>query len=243
MCKYTVMTTRLKTFVYFLLLLIAATFTSCYTEDPGPIQETEKEFTVVDFDRLEMGDAFHITVEQGDFFSVSTRGDRRNIDDLDVRKEGSTLIVRYNTNRNRNHDTYVTITMPSLISINFSGASNSKVSGFRDLDALNVYLSGASVCQLDADTKNLDVLVSGASYLNLHGAGEDLKAELSGASVLKAFNFPVIKADLNASGASDGNITVSDQLNVVASGASTVLYRGNPSLHSNVSGASSVRAD
>src|ERR1044071_5862185 len=98
-----------------LIILSAAVLTSCYeTEDPGPIQETEKEFSEVDFDRLEMGDAFNITVEQGEFFKISARGDRRNIDDLSVKKVGSTLIIRFDDNRNRRHDTYITITMPEL---------------------------------------------------------------------------------------------------------------------------------
>lgn len=239
------MTTKIKTLAAYLLIAATATvFSSCYyTEDPGPIQEIEQEFSIVDFDRLEMGDALNITVEEGNFFEVSVRGDRRNVNDLLVSKEGSTLVIRYDANRNRRHDTYVTIKMPLLLSANFSGASDSRVSGFHDLNTLDLYLSGASVCQLDVDADDVDVVVSGASYLNVRGNGEQLKAQLSGASVLKAFNFPVSEAAIYASGASDGNVTVSGKLNAVASGASEIRYRGNPVVTSHVSGSSSVRRD
>lgn len=229
---------------YMLLGLSAAVFSSCYeTEDPGPIQEIEKEFSITDFDRLEIGDALNVDVEQGNFFEVSVRGDRRNVDDLEVRKEGSTLVIDFEDNRERRHDTYITITMPTILSANFSDASDSRISGFEDLETFDLYLSGASVSQLDINTIELDVVLSGASYLNVRGVGENLEADLSGASVLKAFHFPVKEADINASGASDAHVTVDSNLKAIARGASVITYRGNPLVNSNVSGASSVRKD
>src|SRR5687767_3152890 len=122
----------MKIRLIFSLVAIAAfmfVLSSCTeTEDPGPLQEVYEEFSVEDFNRLEIGDAIHVDVEQGNYFEISVRGDRRNIDDLDVFKEGSTLIVRFDENRNRQHDTYITITLPTLVSVNFSGASDSRIS-------------------------------------------------------------------------------------------------------------------
>jgi hypothetical protein len=227
-----------------LIMLSTILLSCCYqSEDPGPIQEVQKEYAILDFDRLEMGDAFNITVEQGDFYEVSVRGDSRNVDDLSVRKEGSTLTIRYQTTRNRKHTTYITIKMPQLLAANFSGASDSRVAGFEGLDVFNIYLSGASVCQLNCTASSLNVTLAGASYLNVRGEGENLKGELSGASTLKAFNFPVSQAEIRASGASDGNVTVSDKLKAVASGASVIRYHGAPTVTSDVSGSSTVRQD
>lgn len=224
--------------------LSAALLSSCLeTEDPGPLQEVEREFNVVDFDRLEIGDALNINVEQGNFFEISVRGDRRNVDDLDVRKEGSTLVIEFEDNRGRRHDTYITITMPSILSANFSGASDSRISGFDDLEAFDLYLSGASVSQLNINAEELDVVLSGASYLTVRGEGEYLEADMSGASVLKAFHFLVTDADINASGASDADVTVDNNLKAIARGASVITYRGNPMVNSDVSGSSAVRKD
>jgi hypothetical protein len=216
---------------------------SCYTEDPGPIQQYEKQFSEVDFDRLEMGDAFNITVTRSNLFEITASGDRRNVEDLIVKKEGSTLVVRFAENRNRKHDTKIDIKMPLLASANFSGASDSNISGFEDLERLDIDLSGASVCQLDVTVGHVNTRVSGASYLYMYGEGEEIVADLSGASVLKAFHYPVSQVDIKASGASDGHVNVKDKLDVVASGASVVTYRGEPVVTSDVSGASSVHQD
>ncbi len=87
-----------------------------------------------------MGSAFNIEVEQGNAFSVKVKGDRRNIDDLNVYKNGNTLVVEFDDDdANRHHDTYISITMPSLKGVNFSGGSVSKIRGFEseeDLDLL-----------------------------------------------------------------------------------------------------------
>ncbi|HEY0741217.1 MAG TPA: head GIN domain-containing protein [Chryseosolibacter sp.] len=239
------MTTKLiNLLTYTVILSVTLVFASCdYSEDPGPLQEIEKEFNETDFDRLEMGDALQVDVEQGNFFEISVRGDRRNINDLEVFKEGSTLIVRFDEWENRRHETYVTITMPTIVGANFSGASNSRISGFDELTKFDLYLSGASTSQVDVVASEFETVVSGASVLNLRGSASVMNAEVTGASVLKAFNFPVVTSDILATGASHASITVADQLKAVASGASSVTYRGNPTVTSDVSGSSSVRQE
>lgn len=227
-----------------MMFVVSALLMSCSeTEDPGPLQEVEKEFSVSDFDRLEIGDALHIDVEQGNYFEVSVRGDRRNVDDLRVKTKGSTLVVKFDENRNRRHDTYITITMPEIVSANFSGATDSRISGFYDLASFEFYLSGGSVSQLDITATDLQVVLSGASKLTARGEGETLDANLSGASSLRAYNYPVANAEVNASGASDGFVTVVAELHAIASGASVVRYRGNPSVTTEISGASKVEQD
>ena len=226
-----------------LAITVFSILSSCCSEDPGPIQETRKDYALVDFDRLEMGSAFNIEVEQGNAFRVSVKGDRRNIDDLNVYKNGSTLVVEFDDDGNRHHDTYVSITMPSLKGVNFSGASVSKIRGFESDEDLDFYLSGASISQLDVNYREVDLVVAGASSLVLFGSGDQFNAEISGASTFKAFDYPVREAVIDISGASEGKVAVTEELKVTAGGASTVLYRGNPSIISNTSGASTVQKD
>jgi Putative auto-transporter adhesin, head GIN domain len=237
------MSKQIKALCSFLFVLSWIIFSSCETEDPGPLQEVEKEFSVVDFDRLEMGSALNVRVEQSNTFSIQARGDRRNIDDLEVFKSGSTLIIKFDNTTNRRHETYITITMPRLAAVNFSGASVSKVKGFESDDDLDFYLSGASVCQLDAAYREVNLALSGASTLHMFGSGDKIRAEISGASALIAFDYPVQEATVNVSGASSAKVAVTDALEAIAGGASSVLYRGNPSVLSNVSGSSTIQKD
>jgi len=215
----------------------------CETEDPGPLQGTEREFSILDFDRLEIGDAFNIEVEQASTFSIKIEGVRRNIDDLAVYKSGSTLVIKYDDNSGHKHDTYITITMPTLKAVNFSDASVSTITGFESDEELDLYLTGASISQLVAGYREVNLVLSGASSLVMRGLGDELHAEVSGASSLNAFEFPVRQAEVNATGASQGKVTVTDDLDAVASGASSILYRGNPSVSSSTSGDSSIQKD
>ena len=216
---------------------------SCETEDPGPVQNFEKEFPILDFDRLEIGSALDVSVEQSNIYSINVRGDRRNIDDLDIFKSGNTLVIKFDDNSNRIHVTYITITMPRLEGANFSGASSSRINGFESDGDLDLYVSGASVCQLSAGYREVNLSLSGSSSLLMSGLGDEINAEISGASVLTAFDFPVREADINASGSSSGKVTVTDELKAVASSASSLIYRGTPSLTTSISGGSTVIKD
>ena len=77
--------------------------------------------------------------------------------------------------------------------------------------------------------------------MNIEGTSNLFNIEASGASEINAFG--LVSQDLKAdiSGASTLNITINKTLDVVASGASTVNYRGNGKVVSeDVSGASGI---
>ncbi len=226
------------------VLALSLMVTSCFNQvDPGPLQNTEKDYPLFDFDRLDMGDAFIITVQQGPEYGIHVQGDRRNIDDLEMMKVGSTLKAKYSSIQNRDHSTYLTITMPVLAGANFSGACNVTINGFRSVDQTELILSGASIGQLNIESKLVSLNLSGSSRLSLSGKSESVIAKVSGASQLYAYAMEALSVDADASGASMINVYVSQSLKAQASGASVIFYRGNPVVNSNVSGASTVRAD
>jgi hypothetical protein len=228
----------------FTLVAVLIVATSCtHTEDPGPLWEDKRNFAVMDFDRIEMGSGFHIEVEQSSSFRVEAHGDSRNLDDLEVFVNGGTLVARFKNNANRKHTTRIEIKMPTLTSANLSGGSFSKIEDFESDQQFDLYLSGGSLCELEVGYKKINLILSGASKLDMEGLGDEMNAEVSGASELNAFEYPVRAADVNMSGASYGKVTVSDDLDAKATGASRLLYRGSPSVKSDVSGASSIEED
>jgi hypothetical protein len=233
----------MKNIKLLVLLLPLVWLTSCYEEDPGPRQQDNRSFAVVDFDRIEASDALIVTVKYSENFSIEAAGDRRNLDDLHVTKNGNTLVIRFNHYQKRQYTTDVTITLPVLRGVDFSGAVNAKVSGFAPINRMDVSLSGASLTQLSLDATEIHFSLSGASQLRLNGEGQLLEGNISGASILTAFEFFTEKADLTVSGASNAKVSVANQLNGTASGASVVLYRGNPDVKLEVSGSSAVQKD
>lgn len=225
-------------------VLSVVVLSSCFvTEDPGPLREGEKSFSIVDFDRLEMGSAFIITVEQSETFSITATGDVRNLDDLNVYKKDDKLIIKFDDHHmNRKHDTHIKITMPVLEEVDFSGASDSNISGFTNAK-FEVELSGASECTIDLTAEEVHVDISGASDLTLSGTAQNLDADISGASELSAFNLESFDAYIDASGASKAKVNVVASLRAKASGASSIFYRGTPEVTKNSSGSSTIRQD
>jgi len=227
-----------------LLALLALVFSSCQREDPGPLQDDQRSYGLSGFTNLDLGSAFRVNVRQGATFSVQAKGDRRNLEDLDVWVSNGTLRAKYRSNRNRQYETELDLVMPLLLSADFSGAVNATVRDFSSTGDFSLNVSGASKADVDVRSKYADVKASGASQVVLRGAYTLLEIEASGASLVKAFDAPAEVGDVNASGASSIRVAVSQRLKAVATGASNVTYRGNPAvLDSRPSGGSTIRKE
>lgn len=225
---------------YAFIALVALWITSC-KQDLGPYKEINQTYALTGFDRLDMGSAFHIDVRAGTTFQVSARGNELDINDLDVSVHNGTLRAEYrNSGRKQRYDTYLTITMPTLRAVNFSGASKSTITGFSQLNEVDISVSGASKSNINFSATRLNTNLSGASTVTIVGSGTTLTGDISGASKLEAYDFPTMEANLDVSGASAVRVRVQNALTVKASGASNVRYRGTPRVNSNVSGASTV---
>lgn len=84
--------------------------------------------------------------------------------------------------------------------------------------------------------------VSRASIVQLAGSADNMTAIVSGASVFDLGDFTVNNADVNISGASTGTINLDGRLDANVSGASTLLYIGDPTMGTiDVSGYSTLR--
>lgn len=207
-------------------------------------QDIKRYFKVKDFDKLDMGSAFIINVTQGNVYQVEIRGREQDVKEIVGKVNGSTLELTYPSNwgsyKNRK-EVYVTITMPKLSAVEFSGASKSTITGFSS-DKMSVSISGASVANFTINAKNLSLDCSGASSLKLVGTGQNLNADISGASNINTLDYKVTTANIDASGASDVKVFVSSKIVADASGASSVRYKGGASVKSSTSGAGSVKS-
>lgn len=230
----------LRVGIFSLLLMLA----SCFREaDPGPLQLGQRDFTVLDFDRLEAGDGLNITIRQGPIFEVHAEGDRRNLSDLIVSKLGTTLQIRFSGNWERDHPTYITISMPVLAGATFSGASNISTLGLSATQPVDLVFSGASIGQINLNAKVVKLAISGASRVSMSGSSENLVALVSGASELSAYGLTALQADVDASGASKVNINATQALKANASGASIIYFRGGAAVTAVATGGSTVSQD
>ena len=133
------------------------------------------------------------------------------------------------------------VSFKNLQKLSASGACNVAVTGTITVPALSLDCSGASDFKGMVKVDQLTMELSGASDAKIGGYAATVSIESSGASDVKGYDLVTENCTAKASGASDINITVNQELNVQASGASDIYYKGDAvvrDMHS--SGASSI---
>jgi hypothetical protein len=204
--------------------------------------ETEN-YAYANFTQVEVSSAFEFEIKQSSSYSINVTADDNIIDYVQVSQEGQTLKIRVGTVPSLWRVTLkASVTMPQLGGLTVSGASHGTVSDFSSAEGVNITLSGASRVTGDITAGAVEFDISGASTIQLEGSADDMIATVSSASRFKLEDFIVNDADVNISGASTGTINPSGRLDANVSGASTLLYIGDPTMGTiNVSGASTLR--
>jgi phage shock protein PspC (stress-responsive transcriptional regulator) len=207
-----------------------------------PIGE-EISYNFSDFESVDIGSIFRAEIFAGEEWDVTVSGRDKDLEDVVVKVSNGELNIGFKRDisrwdRNRK-EVNVFIRMPELESLDLSGAAKSKIYGF-DQQYMDINLSGASVTEMDVNLTEADIELEGVSKLNLSGTGETLQAEVSGASNLDAAEYEVDYAVINVSGASKARVHVVKELDINASGGSSVRYTGNPMVKSDRAGGSSI---
>ncbi len=230
-----------------LILVISTTLflSSCRfgLEDPYPIGQSnnivKEKIPLVNFERLEVSNALNIYVTKGSNFSIIAEGDSYDLADLEAFVSNKKLVIKYKNFIKRRYEMNLYITMPHLTEANFSGASIAEISNFNE-NYLAIRARGASDIFVDSDATNWDIELSGASILEIYGRGRNLDLNASGSSDFYASKLFIDNIDLNISGASKTWLFAYNEIIGSASGASEVIYSGNPLVDIRLSGASNV---
>jgi phage shock protein PspC (stress-responsive transcriptional regulator) len=214
-------------------------------EDDNDVTINGRRLGLRDFDRVDVAGPFEVNVEQGDRYEVSIESDDEDDDKIDVDVEGDRLSIRYrNADFGENFESRnrirVSVTMPTLRSLNLAGATEASVRGFNNLNELDVNLVGAVEADLELEAERLDIDLTGASVLTLRGRANRLEADVNSASRLNAFDLKTEEAVVSASSAGEASVNVSSRLEADASMGSSIRFQGNPNLQSNESSGGSI---
>ncbi len=244
------------------VLLVSGLLVGCAGVVKGSGNLDTQEFNFRDFARVEVGYAFEVEITQSSSYSVSITADDNLFDYILVSKQGTTLkIVLKPALHYASTKLQARITMPQLYGLALSGATRGTVSGFSSTDNIDIEVSGASslnLVEMSAGDVEFDISgasrvtgeitagdvefdVSGASTVQLEGSASDIVVDASGASHVKLAAFPVSNADVSLSGASSGTVNLDGRLDADLSGASKLLYIGEPTMGDiDISGASTL---
>lgn len=172
---------------------------------------------IEDFDELEVSGAYNIEIEVGSNTSLEINAEDNLQKYIKTEVINNRLIIENSHSLSPKRKIKIVISTPSLQEVESSGISN-------------IYADG-----IDERVFTLDL--SGAGFIELYGKVEQFNAELSGAGRLEAKELYARFIDIDASGASNAEVYVSERLVVDLSGTGTIEYFGSPDeVDENISG-------
>ena len=209
-----------------------------------------RKYKLSGFIGVEIGGAFEVHLKKSPNFFVTAEGEEEDLDNLQFDIDKGVLEVSFKDSykpwmfkwkRNR-RDIVLQIGLPELKEAEFTGAAKLLMSGFTNEEDIKLYFSGASKGIVeDLDAEKFSVELSGASKLKVSGKAVKLNVNASGASSFEALPLISRDADLELSGASRAEVTAKNSMKVDASGAAKVIYKGNPYVSKDLSGAAVVK--
>lgn len=189
---------------------------------------------VESFHSIEVSGGFDVYISQSYSYALAVSAATIELrDEIVTKVENGKLIIYFNTQNKllqkfNNKELKVFLSAPDIRLIKASGATDVNIAGSFKAEDIEINLSGASDLKGEVDINRLSINLSGASDVNLSGNVKKLEVNSSGASDFKGKNLNALKCSVEASGASNVTINVSEILEPKASGASHIKYFGNP---------------
>lgn len=196
--------------------------------------KTKRNYDLGNFESIELSGLFDVRIEKGNDYAVEILGSDSQKKHYDLYTENKTLIIDYDNDHERffwknnlleDDKITINITMPHLRDLDVRGAGKIKFRNFKESD-VEIKLSGAVVADGRLDASTLDIDITGASFLDLEGRGTFMEAKITGASGLRAYQYEVDRAIVEANGASSAKVNVNETLEINQSFASNVSHRG-----------------
>ena len=108
-------------------------------------------------------------------------------------------------------------------------------------DDVIIELTGACYFEGEMEVNNINAILSGATKTEITGSANSFYAIATGVSNISDYDFIIKYLNLNISGASLTYLTVTDEMDVIASGASMFYYKGDGVIKSQIlSGVSQI---
>ncbi len=209
-----------KIIVY--LILSSFVLVSCKLNGiKGNGNEISEVREIGSFDKIDASGSFEIEIIIGNKTLVEITAESNLMDYIKTKVKGSTLYIYSKESLRPKRDLKINIIVPSLVSIDCSGANE-----------LSAYGINSSEFELD---------LSGASSVVIEGIANSVTIDISGAADLDAMNFITEDLEIDVSGAANAIINSSNSVNAEVSGAGHIALYGNPTdVKTDISGAGSL---
>ena len=240
-------TTKILTMLVGLSILLSACENDNTVKPSANV--TTQDRTIEDYSGIEISTAFTVDVT---FSSTEEKIVIEANDNLhayiDVIKSGNNLVIKIKDNINIQGNStlkaHIT-TGNTLDEIFIAEASLVTLNNQLEATDVTVGLAGASFLNGPIAAQSITIFADGASNVTLQGTANTFTVNAAGASLVGSFDMITQNANLLLSGASNASITVNGIIDLTASGASVLTYKGSATInHLDLSGGSQiVKAD
>lgn len=236
----------MKTKSIVIVLILALGFLSSCDHDTirASDEVSSLEYSIPDYSTVQVSNAFNTNVTFSDTEeSIRIEANENLHDRIIVQREGNSLIIKLKkfTNVRGNATLNAYIVTKDISKFDMAGASKLTLENVWNSSEGRIELSGASnfTGEVAIDRLNLDM--GGASSLDIYGNSSSLDANLSGSSDIRDFDLSVVDLKIQMSGASEASLSISESIDIRASGASSLQFKGDAKItYKRLTGASEI---
>ncbi|MEO9891118.1 head GIN domain-containing protein [Aurantibacter sp.] len=228
------------------LFLNIGLFTSCDHDIIRASGEvTSLSYSVPEYSKIKVSNAFNTYVTFSDTEeSIRIEANENVHDRVIVQRDGNSLVIRLKniTNVKGNATLNAYITTKHINEFDMNGASSLFLENQWNIENGSVELSGAADFIGEIVANQLELDLRGASAANIYGQIGSLHADLSGSSDIRDYDLSVDNLNLDMTGASEAYLSVNKTIDIEASGASELNFKGNATIaRKKLSGASEIK--
>jgi hypothetical protein len=217
--------------------LPACDMAHCVHGSGNKVTETRK---VKDFTKIKVDGDFKIILKQDSSLNLNISADDNIMKIIETNITGDRLHIHTKEHICSGGEITIIIGVRNLEGLKASGAIEVSTDGNLKVKDIDFDLAGANKLTLDLNANNVTTSGSGATEINLKGQATSHKINTSGVGKLNALDFVVGSCDIASSGASECKVNVLQTLNISSRGATSVKYKGHPTITQDKSGALSV---
>jgi len=222
-----------KQFIALILVVIACPIifaanpvNSTKTNGNGIVKTQDREVSY--FHAIKVSGGIDVELSQGNELKLKVEADENVILNIRTEVKDGILNIYHDENIQKAKTMKIYLTFKQLDAITASGGCDIESKQKLNFNTMKMALSGGCDIELNCKADNLVCKQSGGCDVELNGEAQKGTFDVSGGCDLKASEFHLKNCTLNASGGSDAEVYVTDEINITATGASDVTYYGKP---------------
>lgn len=207
----------------------------------SPALADTRSFPVSGFDKVALRGSMDVSVRTGAAFEVVATGDKAALDRLDIRVDGSELVIAMKSGSWLGSSPDVAVTLPKLDGARISGSGDMVVER-AEAESFVLAVSGSGDMTLqNFKGGNLAVALSGSGDILVSGSCMALKVALSGSGDVNAGRLACKNADIAVRGSGNVLANAAHTANVAVVGSGSVNVTGKARCTVSKTGSGEVR--